>query len=151
MPKPAVTIPELREFQRGLKRMAPELAQEFKQKMASIAEESAVDARGAAQSGTPQQRRAAYNIVGKASFKGAAVSVQNTPEEPFTLGAFWGSKRPQFPRTPWVGSSWSAGERGEGPYFINDAIADRADQSEEEIGDLIDDIALRTRAFPDRF
>lgn len=147
---PAVRVPELREFQRGLKRMEGDFDKEFKRELAAVAEESAMDARGSAQGGRPQQKRAAYNIVGKGTFKGAVVEVANTAEEPFTLGAFFGSKRPQFPGIPWVGNSWEAGEPREGPYFVNAAIASNADRAEEKIGDLVEDIAYRSRAFPDR-
>lgn len=144
----AVKIPELRDFQRDLKQFDTALAKEFKAELKGIAEEAAMDARGAAQRGTPQQRRAAYNIVGSGSYSGGSIVVSTGNDIPYALGAFWGSKRAQFPRLPWVGNSWEVGGSG-GPYFINEVIADKADHLEEQIGDLIDRTAVRTGAFPD--
>lgn len=145
----AVRVDGLAELRRGLKRMAPEVQQEFKDALKAMAEESAIDARGAAQGGTRQQQRAAYNIVGSGTLSGGQVVLTAGNDLPFALGAFWGSKRPQFPGLRWVGKSWEAGVHGQGPYFINDAIADDAEQIEATLEDLVDRLALTTRAFPD--
>ena len=61
-------------------------------------------------------------------------------------GAFWGSK--QFARfEPWVGNTYEVGVRGEGPYALNDAIADHLDDVIETYSEGID--RLMRRAFPD--
>lgn len=129
--------------------MAPEIQDEFKDGLRAMAEESAMDARGAAQGGKPQQQRAAYNIVGSGNARGGQVVLTAGNNLPYALGAFWGSKRPQFPGLPWVGKSWEAGVHGQGPYYINDAIADDAELIEAKLEELIDRLARTTRAFPD--
>jgi hypothetical protein len=53
--------------------------------------------------------------------------------------------RPQHPK--WVGTSWEPGQRGQGPYAINDALAEVADTIEERYAEMITDLAAR--AFPD--
>jgi hypothetical protein len=145
---PAVRVEGLNELRRGIKKMDKELAKEFRDELKKLAEESAIDARGAAQGGTRQQQAAAYNIVGSGTRAGGSVVVSAGNDLPFALGAFWGSKRPQFPGLPWVGKSWEAGVHGQGPYFINDAIADDAELIEHRIGELVERLARTTRAFP---
>ncbi len=39
--------------------------------------------------------------------------------------------QPQF--LPWVGNTWIPGRRGEGPYVINDVLADHADEIDQMI------------------
>lgn len=145
----AVRVEGFDEFRRGLRRMAPEIQDEFKKELKAMAEESAMDARGAAQGGKRQQQRAAYNIVGSGTLSGGRVVLTAGNDLPYALGAFWGSKRPQFPGLPWVGKSWEAGVHGQGPYFINDAIADDAELIEKRLEQLVDRLAVTTRAFPD--
>ena len=80
-------------------------------------------------------------IVGAANFKSARIRVKATKAYRFAPAAFWGTKRrsgwyaarrfeasrgEQHP--PWVGASWEVGVKGEGPYAINDAIADNLDE-----------------------
>ena len=68
-------------------------------------------------------------------------------------GAFFGSKRfRQFPA--WVGNRyempWPAGINdqgpGRGPYAINPALAAKADEFHERVGDALEELAAR--AFP---
>lgn len=145
----SITVEGLKEFRAGLRKMGPEVRKQFAKELKELAEESAIDARGAAQGGTRQQQRAAYNVVGSGNLAGGSVVVTAGNDIPYALGAFFGGKRPIFPGLPWVGNSWEVGVRGQGPYFINDAIADDADKFETELGKLVDDVALRSRAFPD--
>lgn len=145
----AVRVEGFAEFKRGLKRMAPEVQKEFKDALKEMAEESAIDARGAAQGGTRQQQVSAYNIVGSGTMAGGQVVLTASNGLPQALGAFWGSKRPQFPGLPWVGKSWEAGVHGQGPYFINDAIADDAELIEAKLSQLVERLAQTTGAFPD--
>lgn len=101
--------------------------------------------RAAASSGTPLQRRAAGGIGSSAGAKNAKLTVRSTARAPMAPPAFWGkggrsgwyaadryaaSTGRQHPQ--WVGNSWKAGVRGQGPYVLNDVLADR----EAEIGDL---------------
>ncbi len=69
--------------------------------------------------------------------------------------AFWGAKRstgwnagndgrPQHP--DWVGASWDVGMAGQGPYAINQSIADHVDEIVELFADALDDLVRQ--AFP---
>lgn len=53
--------------------------------------------------------------------------------------------KPQFPA--WVGNSWQAGVRGQGPYAINSAVADSRPQIEQMYLKAMEQVARR--AFPD--
>lgn len=145
---PVVSFEGAREFARQLDRMGDELAEEFRQGLAEIAEDAAEGARGAAATrGTGQQRRAAWGIEGRSTALSAKLTISTKGDLPFALGAFFGAKAyPQFPR--WVGNTWEAGVKGEGPYHVNDALAEEADRAEERFGDLVEDLAVRSRAFP---
>ena len=55
--------------------------------------------------------------------------------------AFWGTKA----QGNWIGTSWDVGGPG-GPYAINDAIRDQAEQIVEMYGAAVDEIAAK--AFP---
>lgn len=83
---------------------------------------------------------AAKAIVGRATQKDARVGVTINSRNPFAGAAFWGMKRrtgwfaagkfssspkPQHP--VWVGNTWEAARKGQGPYAINDALADHLD------------------------
>jgi len=84
--------------------------------------------------------KAAPAIVGVGNFKSARVRVKATKQYRFAPAAFWGTKRrsgwyaarrfessggEQHP--PWVGAGWDVGVKGQGPYAINNAIADNID------------------------
>lgn len=80
-------------------------------------------------------------IVGAANVKAARIRVKATKQYRFAPAAFWGTKRrtgwyaarrfegnsaQQHP--PWVGASWDVGVKGQGPYAINDAIAENIEE-----------------------
>jgi hypothetical protein len=83
---------------------------------------------------------ASKNIKASAGLTGISIIVSNTSAVPWTLADIWGAKKrtgwyaaeryeggaPQHP--PWVGNSWTVGSRGEGPYGVNAAIADKLDE-----------------------
>lgn len=145
---PVVHVEGLREFQRGLRDMDRDLAREFRDALADVGRKSAEEGRYRAQGGTRQQAAAAYNIENRATMKAATISIGNGNNLPFAVGAFFGAKAwPQFPT--WVGNSWEVGVAGQGPYHVNAAIADNVDQIEDDLGDLVEQVAVRSRAFPD--
>jgi hypothetical protein len=90
----------------------------------------------------------------KVSGRGSAASARVGSGMPV---AHWGAKRrtgwnarntdsrPQHPA--WVGSSWTAGVVGQGPYGINPAIAHNLPQIVDMYGEVTDDITKR--AFPE--
>lgn len=145
----SITIEGLAGMRQQLRAMDKQEAKKFRDELKALAEESAIDARGAAQGGTRQQQTAAYNVVGSGNLAGGSVVVSNGNGIPWALGSFFGSKRPQFPGLPWVGKSWDVGVRGQGPYFINDAIADDADDLMRELPQIIERVARASGAFPD--
>lgn len=97
------------------------------------------------------QKHFATAIRGYGTVQAARIAVAR----PEANAAFWGAKQRtgwnagnQTPNQPaWVGNSWQAGVRGQGPYAMNDALADHIDDVIDEYGDGID--RLTRRAFPD--
>lgn len=92
----------------------------------------------------------ARNIRGAGGATGARITIDAVAN-----AAFWGAKQRTgwnkggaTPNQPdWVGASWQVGVAGQGPYAINQAIADHMDEIIEMYGEGIDDIT--SRAFPD--
>lgn len=97
--------------------------------------------RAAAGRGSRLESKMAGGIGAGASSKQAYLSVRNTVRSPGATVAFWGARkrtgwyaaeryqdggRPQHP--PWVGNRWQAGARNQGPYVINEMLADRLPQ-----------------------
>lgn len=90
-------------------------------------------------------------IVGRGTVTGARIQINN----PDAYAAFWGAKQrsgwnvgnstPNLPR--WVGNSWDVGVAGQGPYAINDTIADRMDDIVRAYREGIDE--LTAEAFGD--
>lgn len=100
------------------------------------------------------QRHFAKAIRGYGSVQAARIGINN----PNAFPTFWGAKqawtgwniqsegrRPNQPE--WVGSSWDVAVRGQGPYALNDAVADHLDDVQRIYAESIDD--LMRRAFPD--
>lgn len=67
--------------------------------------------------------------------------------------AFWGGKKrtgwytryrfkdsPRAQHPAWVGNSWDVGVAGQGPYAINDTIAERLDDIQQMYGEAVDRI-----------
>lgn len=148
--QPAVTYKGLRGFSRQLADLDDDLKRDLKAKLKELGERTAEDARGRAYvQGRPQQRAAAWGITAESTAAASKLRVSTAGEKPFALGAFFGSNRPQFPGLPWVGASWDAGVEGEGPYHLNPALAATADKVEEELAEIVESLALKSRAFPD--
>ena len=105
------------------------------------------------------QARSARAIRGKANMRQASIGITPGKGAPMANAAFWGAKRhtgwygnarhraattPQFPE--WIGNSWDAAVHGQGPYAINDALADHIDELEAIFNAGIAN--LTRRAFP---
>lgn len=74
-----------------------------------------------------EQRHFASAIKGRGTVTGARIQIDGLAGSD---GAFWGAKQyRQF--NPWVGNSWSAGVAGQGPYAINDTIAEMQDEIQQ--------------------
>lgn len=99
-----------------------------------VAEYVAGKARGKARSGTAQQRHFAEAIVASSTQNLARLRLANAYKHQANAGAFgtfYGALRwKQFQE--WVGASWAYAQRGQGPYVLNDTVADEI----HVIGDL---------------
>lgn len=99
---------------------------------------------------TGMQAHFARNIRGAGGAAGARITIDRVAN-----AAFWGAKQRTgwnagngtANQPDWVGASWQVGVAGQGPYAINQAIADHMDEIIEMYGEGIDDIT--SRAFPD--
>lgn len=173
--EPVVEIVGLREFSRELRKVGPEWPKHLTRVHRTITTPLAARARANAQGLGGVHAKAAKTIRGKASPTAAAVGPTVLGKHPYANVAFWGrrnrsgwyanigkgpgligkaaralrgqaasTRRPQGPA--WVGNSWQAGERGQGPYAINDAVADLAPNYEQQLANAYAD--LTRRAFP---
>lgn len=155
MAQPTVEVKGLKEFRRALKQISDDLPKEMRKLQKQIADDVAGKAQGYAAGMGGVQAKAAGAIKSYATQTQASVGVTS----PIADVAFWGAKRhtgwyahihspggrPQHP--VWVGTSWEAGVHGQGPYAINDALADEADTIEDRYMRMIEDLA--SKAFPD--
>lgn len=86
------------------------------------------------------QGKAASRIKGRGTDRAARVVVSKTKTTPYAYTAFWGQKKrsgwyawgryanaaaSQHPE--WVGNTWDVAVKGQGPYAINDALAENLD------------------------
>lgn len=149
-----VQIVGLNELRRELRRL--ENPREWSKALAKIhrevAKEVASTARSFAQANGGSQKHFAAAIRGYGSVQAARIGIAN----PDAFAAFWGAKqdhtgwnagnegRPNQPE--WVGNSFDVGVKGQGPYALNDAVADRIEWAVDTIWAEVD--ALTQRAFP---
>lgn len=157
MAKPTVVeVKGLKDFRRELKAVSADLPKELRRLQKDIADDVASRAQGIAGGMGGVQAKAAGSIRGYATASQASVGF---PAGGIAGAAFWGMKRrtgwyaaPRYSGSPrqhplWVGAGWEPGVRGQGPYALNDALADEADTLLERYADMIEGLA--SRAFPD--
>jgi hypothetical protein len=148
--------PRIQDLRKDLRKLGPD-GVEFRARLKSANQSAAqmlVDAaRGNATAMGGEQAAAASQIKAAKVEKGIRIRLANSKKVPFTLVAFWGAKQrtgwykarryedstPQHHR--WVGNSWDVGVKGEGPYAINAAIADKRDEVLEYWRDALEHIA----------
>lgn len=154
-----VEVDGLADFGRQLKAAERDLAKEQRRANREVATQVVRWAQSAASGGTRQQAAAARQIRPRATTKAARLAIGASKSAPFARAAFWGSdKRTGWyaqakydgsagrQSKPWVGNAWVAGQRGEGPYVLNDAIADHVEQIEQLYLGAVD--RAMARAFP---
>lgn len=137
-----VRVEGAKELAAALKRFPAVSKRELARSNRSVARKGRGYARQGAERKGPVQRKMAKGIGSTANAKQAALTVRNTPSAPGATVAFYGAKRrtgwyaaPQYRAStarqhpPWIGTAWTPAVRGQGPYGINDALA-------EHIGDL---------------
>lgn len=137
------------------KQLGRELRAEHKVVGTTVAEWS----RFRALSGTPAQRHFIAAIQGGATRNFARVTVKRNGQHAGAAATFFGARpltrhgwnagrnrgpntKPQYP--PWVGNSWRAGVRGEGPYVINPTIAENQSRIADLYGKAVDRALDRT-------
>lgn len=155
MGQPGVEVKGLKEFRAALKRVSADLPKEMRRLQKDIADEVAAKAQGIASGMGGVQAKAAGTIRAYATQVQASVGTTS----PIGNVAFWGAlKRTGWyahihspggarQHPVWVGASWEAGVHGQGPYAINDALADAADGIEARYAQMITELAAK--AFPD--
>jgi hypothetical protein len=153
----AVEVKGLKDFRRELKELENGMEKELRVFHKSLGDELADKARSIASGMGGVRAKTAGAIKGYATQLQASVGFAPGGRYPAASVAFWGAKRhtgwyahinssvPQHPK--WVGNSWEPGVHGQGPYAINDAVADAAHDLADRYGRFVDD--LTARAFPD--
>lgn len=115
------------------------LAKEQRKAHRKVAAQVVKRAQAAAGGGTRREAKYARAIKPAATATVARIRIANGKTTAGAGATFWGAKRrsgwygaqkynaspaPQHPK--WVGNTWLAGRRGEGPHVINDVIASYA-------------------------
>lgn len=150
----------MREFRKELKALHPQWPRALADVHKKIAEEGAEVSRFAAHALGGIQAKAANAIKGIGNMRDARVGVSASSSAPMANPAFWGARRrsgwyahPRYrvsgkPNLPdWVGNSWEPAVAGQGPYAINDALAQYMPRLMDNYGDMIDRLAKA--AFPE--
>lgn len=165
----AVEAHGLDELVAGLRSAQQSLGREQRRANKDVALQAQRWAQQAAKGGTRQQQAMAGAIQARATQTVARLAISQAGRWGAANPAFWGAHRrfgwyggwyrgavdPQRaagfakgrPQSlPWVGNTWVAGRRGEGPHVINDTLAAHVD----EIGALYLDAHIRAlkAAFP---
>lgn len=158
------TRAELRAFAKELRAIDKAWVSELRRMYRDLAKITTERAQARAQAMGGIQARSAKAIKPKGDNDAARIQIRPSKAKRSTQAganiAFWGAKRRtgwyaaerykastgrQHPA--WVGSSWEVGKKGEGPYALNDAVADSMPRIEAEFAKGITDITRR--AFPD--
>lgn len=163
-------ITGIKEFRAALKAIGPEWPKELKETHEQIGRRGRALSQAQARAMGGVQARAAGAIKSRGNQREAVIYVQPTTQNPMAFIAFWGAKRrtgwyakagpnamsrtgwasrqvlkPQHP--PWVGNTWEPAVAGQGPYAINEALAEHLDDLLDQYLNMID--RLSGRAFPE--
>lgn len=121
-----------------------------------VAKEAAGYAQAEALSMGGLQAKAASRIKGRGTTTAARIAISKTKTTQFANTAFWGQKKrsgwyawgrfsdsPAPQHAPWVGNNWDVAVKGQGPYAINDALAENIeailDVYREKLQQVLDD------------
>lgn len=149
----AVEAGGLDELIDGLRSAQRDLGREQRRANKDVATQAQRWAQDAARGGTRQQQAMAGAIQARATQTVARLAISQAARWAPANPAFWGAMRhfgwyggwyrgernprraagfaggrPQSP--PWVGNTWLAGRKGEGPHVINDTLAAHVDEIE---------------------
>ncbi len=146
MAQAATQVRGLAEFRSQLKAADKTFPRELAKAHRKIGNQVAGTAQSIAKGTSRQMAAASGAIKGRGTQRQASVAISGGARIPFADGAFWGAEAyPQFP--PWVGNTWAPGVAGQGPYAINDAVAEEIPETLDTFSQMITD--LYDRAFPD--
>lgn len=133
----SVDVPEIRSQLKDLKRS---ITKEQRRANRSVAKQVETWSRSEARAAGGLAKLSAGAIKARGDAKRARLRIVPGVRTPAAQIAFWGARkrtgwyaryRYRNTRTPqhrdWVGASWRTGVRGEGPYVLNDVLADRRD------------------------
>lgn len=153
MARPPIEVDGLREFRRELRALTGDSTwtRALGQANRTVAADAAVWAQMEALGMGGVWAHFAGAIAGRASATEARLQITREAN-----AAFWGAQnrtgwnagnegRPQHPE--WVSNSWDVAVAGQGPYALNEALADNVDEIIDLFGDALDDLARQ--AFPD--
>ena len=162
-------ITGIKEFRAALKAIGPEWPKELRETHEQIGRRARALSQARARGKGGVYARAASAIRSRGNQREAVLYVQPSSANPMAFVAFWGAKRRtgwyaragQNPASrstadgkplsaqhpPWVGNTWDVAVAGQGPYAINDALAEHLDDLLDQYLNMIDRLA--GRAFPE--
>lgn len=148
-----IDVDDVAEFRRDLALVTGNEPKAMRKAYGSIASHTQSKARTNASLGGGQYAKAKTAIRGSSDANSASLRVSRSGRIPFAQGTFWGalsrfgwyaqakyaaSQGRQFEE--WVGSNWTAGRVGEGPYVLNYTVAEELPQIIEEFGQAVDEM-----------
>jgi hypothetical protein len=154
-----VSTPDADSLRKALAAAGPAWERDIVKAHREVGRVAAGEAQSQARSGTRAQRRAASGIQVRPNKKGVSIVPRSTASNPFAAATFMGAKKrtgwyaaeryrgkgkPQFPA--WVGTNWTAGVRGQGPYVLNDAVTDAFPKILNVYGEQMDKVAAAIAA-----
>jgi hypothetical protein len=152
----AIEVKGLKEFRKELKGVSSEMPKALRLWHKDIADSVAARARGTASGMGGVQAKAAGSIKGYATQTQASIGF---PSGGIAGAAYWGMKRhtgwyaaarysgSRRQHPVWIGASWEPAVAGQGPYAINDTLAEMLPEIDDKYLDGIE--ALARSAFPD--
>ena len=141
-----IEVEGLASFRSSLKRANANLDKEFGQAQRELGRLLVIDAKGKARASSTSRRHFAGKITMRSTRQGLILGIRDPK---LSAAAFWGAKKrtgwyadPRYRKSKrqhpiWVGNSWQAGVKGQGPYALNDAIADNRDRIFELFSDAV--------------
>lgn len=141
-----VAVAGLADFQRDLRAVDAKLPRELAKGLKEAAEPVAERARSLARAaGGAISHQPVVDSIKAAAEQRYAKIVWGGARAPMADGAIMGALQYRQFRG-WVGNDWEVGVAGQGPYAVNDAVAQSEAELIESIGDLVERVSAQ--AFP---
>jgi len=132
-----IEVEGLASFRSSLKRADKNIDKEFGRAQRELGRLLVIDAKAKARASGTARRHFAGKITMRSNRDGLILGIRDPK---MSAAAFWGAKRrtgwyadSRYRKSTrqhpiWVGNGWQAGVKGQGPYALNDAIADNRDR-----------------------